>query len=704
MKTMVCVVQVVTSFRQRGLDGQENDKPTPFQFLRQTLSGMKSCLSVKELSQLIEQLENFKKGAEVVERDGSMELLLQFLQESRENRNLQLESIKEEISCLDQDIDRVEAAYSIRTSCNDLTALVPATEVVQQPEACSTGINKDPRALSSQTLHELEEDTTQDDKDKAVKEEDSSQRLMECIQRQVKKHAPTVSNSQLQSLVKHPGMTTFMETQCCGCGMGSRKGSHNDLSRTGMGSECGGHCFKSRIANNARTECAAVAAMHSSGELKRKRLASQFEDLRSTYLRLRTKQNKTKIDRRACNACEDSCKMSGNEQTSQEENASASSKQQVEEAKRALEGNSDPGVDALNEFSRILSVLTECNKLRIVAEIPRPSLLQSSSIISSVEFDRDGSLFASAGVSKRISIFERSAVLKSPFASVHCPIVELVTCSKLSCLSWNRYIASQLLSSDYEGGVTLWDVSTKRVVQEWEAHERRIWSVDFCDADPKLIASGSDDCRVKIWSSQEASALTQLELPANVTTVKWRPDSSVHLAIGSADHSVYLYDLRHAAAPMITLPGHRKAVSYVKWASPSELVSASTDSTLRLWGSEPRESDTCECNLNFPNQLMRVFEGHINEKNFVGLATEGDLIACGSETNELYVYHKQLRKPISHIGFSKLAGPLVSSVGEQQTGKVFVSAVSWRPESSELLTADSQGTIRLVELYGDNED
>ncbi len=68
--------------------------------------------------------------------------------------------------------------------------------------------------------------------------------------------------------------------------------------------------------------------------------------------------------------------------------------------------------------------------------------------------------------------------------------------------------------------------------------------------------------------------------------------------------------------------GHRKAVSYVRWLSDREVVSASTDSTLRLWDiHSARES--------------RTFRGHVNEKNFVGLAADSEFIACGSETNEV---------------------------------------------------------------------
>lgn len=62
------------------------------------------------------------------------------------------------------------------------------------------------------------------------------------------------------------------------------------------------------------------------------------------------------------------------------------------------------------------------------------------------------------------------------------------------------------------GVVTLWDVDTRSVVQEYEAHARRIWSVDSCEADPTLLASGSDDCSVKLWSTQVCSAVMALVL------------------------------------------------------------------------------------------------------------------------------------------------------------------------------------------------
>ena len=42
---------------------------------------------------------------------------------------------------------------------------------------------------------------------------------------------------------------------------------------------------------------------------------------------------------------------------------------------------------------------------------------------------------------------------------VRQPASELVTRSKLSCLAWSAQEQSQLIASDYEGIVTLWDAA-----------------------------------------------------------------------------------------------------------------------------------------------------------------------------------------------------------------------------------------------------
>jgi WD40 repeat protein len=77
---------------------------------------------------------------------------------------------------------------------------------------------------------------------------------------------------------------------------------------------------------------------------------------------------------------------------------------------------------------------------------------------------------------------------------------------------------------------------------------------------------------------------------------------------------------------------------------------SSTDSQLKLWS------------LTNKPHCLRTFRGHINEKNFVGLASDGDYIACGSENNSLCVYFKGLSKQFLNFKFDTVRSVLVSVI------------------------------------------
>lgn len=167
--------------------------------------------------------------------------------------------------------------------------------------------------------------------------------------------------------------------------------------------------------------------------------------------------------------------------------------------------------------------------------------------------------------------------------------------------------------------------------QTFQEHDKRCWSVDFNEIDTKLLVSGSDDARAKFWSLNCSHSISSLEAKANICSVKFNRASSTHLAIGSADHNVYYYDLRQMREPLCVFRGHQKAVSYVKFLSATELVSAGTDGQLKLWDISANSSSVCR----------RSYIGHINDKNFVGLSCASNgYIACGSEDNSLCVYYK----------------------------------------------------------------
>ncbi|XP_024534499.1 E3 ubiquitin-protein ligase COP1 [Selaginella moellendorffii] len=312
----------------------------------------------------------------------------------------------------------------------------------------------------------------------------------------------------------------------------------------------------------------------------------------------------------------------------------------------------------------------------------------SSDILCSLDFDPGDEFFVTASVSGYLRVFEFPKVNMSflrilqpgrhnGLTSVGC---EMVPCrKKLSCVSWDKFSKSCVATSDYDGIIKIWDISACQNTVNYDEHERRIWSVDFSPMEPSRLVSGGDDGKVKLWSKELKTSVLTVEVKANICSVTFNPISSNLVGAGSADHCIYYYDLRQTKCPLHLFKGHEKAVSYVKFTPSNEMVSASTDGTLRLWSLESWNT-------------LQVYRGHTNEKNFVGLSVTSDYIACGSETNEVYVYHKGIPKPaLSHLFARKDAA--------DDDTRPFVSAVCWRrSDSHTMLAASSQGEIRALML------
>ncbi|VFQ61714.1 unnamed protein product [Cuscuta campestris] len=65
---------------------------------------------------------------------------------------------------------------------------------------------------------------------------------------------------------------------------------------------------------------------------------------------------------------------------------------------------------ALADFQSVLSTFTRYSRLRVIAEIRHGDIFHSANIVSSIEFDHNDELFATAGVSRRIKVFDFSSV------------------------------------------------------------------------------------------------------------------------------------------------------------------------------------------------------------------------------------------------------------------------------------------------------
>ncbi|KAK4373975.1 hypothetical protein RND71_004652 [Anisodus tanguticus] len=411
---------------------------------------------------------------------------------------------------------------------------------------------------------------------------------------------------------------------------------------------------------------------------KSSRLMKNFRKLEAAYFMAR---------RRGIKSMDKS--MSRNCQTSTECRSSATATERSSlsnlSSKRGCNGDRQSGW--INSYLEGLCKYFSYSKLEVKADLKQGDLLNSSNLVCSLGFDRDGEFFATAGVNKKIKVFEYNSILNAD-RDIHYPVAEMVNRSKLSSICWNGYIKSQLASSNFEGVVQVWDVTRSQLFMEMREHEKRVWSVDFSVADPTMLASGSDDGSVKLWNINQGVSVGTIKTKANVCCVQFPVDSGRALAFGSADHKIYYYDLRNSKLPLCTLIGHNKTVSYVKFIDSTTLVSASTDNTIKLW-------DLSTCTSRILDSPLQSFTGHMNVKNFVGLSVSDGYIATGSETNEVVVYHKVFPMPALSFKFN-CTDPL--SGDEVDDSAQFISSVCWRGQSPTLVAANSMGNIKLLEM------
>jgi WD40 repeat protein len=386
---------------------------------------------------------------------------------------------------------------------------------------------------------------------------------------------------------------------------------------------------------------------------------------------------------------------------------------------------------ALDSLARDLNVLSQSSSVEVCASLRAGDIASPQEMVCCADFAADDRHFATVSVSRSVKVFDFEAVLSSP-GSLHVPVWQATTRSKLSSVSWNAYVRPHLLTSDYDGLIQLWDASaapSSAEAAQFEEHSRRVWSIDFSRADPMRFVSGSDDATVRLWSVNQDSSATVMRAPANVCSVQFSPTNGNLVAAGCANHRVYMYDLRKANTPAAVISGPNRAVSYVRFMGPNSLVAASTDNAIRVW--DVQEALTAgsggpsAAGVALPPRC--VFSGHKNERNFVGLsATDDGYIATGSEDNSIHTYYKTL--PFSVASYrlgdglgqgtkkdNDKTGSQPSSSHSAGTGattattakksgsggsshRTFVSSVCWARGGRHCLAANSQGVLSVLHL------
>jgi E3 ubiquitin-protein ligase RFWD2 len=127
----------------------------------------------------------------------------------------------------------------------------------------------------------------------------------------------------------------------------------------------------------------------------------------------------------------------------------------------------------LETFEKNLHEFTNASTVRCLAAFAFADAVGTSTIVSSVEFDKDYELFAVAGVSKRIKIYDYNSIVADGM-HMHFPLIEMNSSAKISSVVWNDFMRNHIACADYDGGVTVWDALTGKKTNAFQVTENSV--------------------------------------------------------------------------------------------------------------------------------------------------------------------------------------------------------------------------------------
>jgi WD40 repeat protein len=246
-----------------------------------------------------------------------------------------------------------------------------------------------------------------------------------------------------------------------------------------------------------------------------------------------------------------------------------------------------------------------------------------------------------------------------------------------------------IASGSEDGRVRLWDANRGLVIHETIVGKKNVILSLAFSPDGKVIASGGRDGKIRIWDAKSGapigSSIGEHELDGDrhdlngVFSVKFSPNGRT-IASGGGDGTVRLWNTKSGAALGLPLKGHQGGVLSLAY-SPNgrTIASVGKDGTLRLWDAKSGAA------LSPPLMAQEGFHPIMLPKfvNSVAFDPEGRTIITGANNGRVRLWDAVKQVPIGK--------PLLS-------GGDSVKSIAFSPDGRLFVSGSADGTIRLWDV------